>query len=99
MVHDVNILGIQVQATPTITLEQAKALGYHTVLYHATMRSSDGLAVRARVNGKPKVWKREPECVRVPMKHGLRHYFYITQYELEDWCLTDPTVKQEVTNA
>ena len=30
---------------------------------------------RAKVNGKPKVWKSRPDDVRVPLKYGLYTYF------------------------
>lgn len=65
-----------------ITLEQAKSLQYRTILYHTTNRNSDGTPERWRVNGKPKTWKRQPERVLVPVKHGLRDYNYVSEVDL-----------------
>ena len=74
-----------------ISLEQAKRLQYGDMLYHAVDRNADGTARRWRVNGKPKVWKRSPDRVRVPVKHGLYAYDYVTEADLHLVCLTDPT--------
>ena len=66
-----------------ITLEQAKNLNYRQELTHAKFKNADGTPQRWRVNGKPKIWKRSPERVRVPVKHGLYDYDYITENELQ----------------
>lgn len=73
----------------TLTLKQAKALKYGTTLYHVSNRNSDGTPQRWRVNGKPKVWKRSPERVQVPVKHGLYSYGYITENDLNLVCLDE----------
>ena len=72
-----------------ITLEQAKSLKSGQVLYHVTHRNRDGSPVRWRVNGQPKVWKRDPSRVRVPIKHGLRDNDYLTDDALHFLCLTE----------
>ncbi len=77
-----------------ITREQAIEMGDrwgHTTIYHATLRNADGSAVRARANGKCKVWKRDPSRFQLPMKHGLRDCFYLTQDNASDWLTADPT--------
>ena len=35
--------------------------------------------IRWRVNGKCKTWKRNPERFKLPIKHGLYSYGYITE--------------------
>ena len=75
----------------SITLEQAKQLRNGDTLYHVRNRNADGTAQRWRVNGKPKTWKRSPERVQVPLKHGLYTYDYLTEAYLDDVSLTDPT--------
>lgn len=65
-----------------ITLEQAKALKYGTILYHVANKNADGTPQRWKVNGVPKIWKRSPERVRVPLKHGLYTYGYLTEEDL-----------------
>lgn len=34
-----------------------------------------GKVFRAKVNGSPKTWKRDPTRVEVPLKYGIRDYF------------------------
>jgi len=66
-----------------ITLEKAKALTYGTILHHVKDKNSDGTPRRWKVNGKPKTWKRSPERVRVPVKHGLYTHDYLTENDLD----------------
>jgi len=65
-----------------VTLEQAKALTSGTILYHVENKNADGTPQRWKVNGKPKIWKRSPERVQVPLKHGLYDYDYLTEDSL-----------------
>lgn len=73
----------------SITLEQAKELRYGIVLYHATNRNADGTPQRWRVNGTPRTWATRPGEVRVPIKHGLRTYDYLSQDDLDTVCLSE----------
>jgi hypothetical protein len=41
--------------------------------------NADGTPVRWRRNGKTKTWKTRPDDFKIPVKHGLYHYGYITQ--------------------
>lgn len=66
-----------------ITLEQAKELKVGTILYHLQNKNADDSPQRWRVNGKVKLWKRHPEKVQVPMKHGLRQCDYLTENDLD----------------
>lgn len=65
-----------------LTIEQAKALRPGNVLYHLTERNYDNTPQRWRVTGQPKVWKTNPNRVRVPVKHGLYDFGYITEDNL-----------------
>lgn len=65
-----------------ITLEQAKNLTSGTILYHVIYKNYDGSPQRWKVNGQPKTWKRNPEKVQVPLKHGLYDYDYLTENDL-----------------
>lgn len=78
-----------------ITLDEAKALRLGTTLFHITARNADRTALRARVNGAVKLWKRDPSLFSIPMKHGIRSHFYLTPENLDEWSLTDPTLKPE----
>lgn len=72
-----------------VTLEQAKALTSGTMLYHVENKNADGTPQRWKVNGKPKTWKRSPERVQVPIKHGLYDYDYLTEDTLDLVTLTE----------
>ena len=72
-----------------IALEQAKSLTWHDMLYHVRYRNADGTPVRCRVNGAVKTWTRSPQKVQVPWKHGMHEYGYLTESDLDDFCLTE----------
>ena len=72
-----------------ITLNQAKGLTHGQILYHVNHRNADGSPQRWRVNGRPKVWVRSPHKVKVPVKHGLWSYDYITDHDLGLVCLDE----------
>jgi len=74
-----------------LTLEQAKALRFGQILYHVENRNADGSAQRWRVNGKVRTWKRSPERVEVPIKHGLYAYGTITPNTLWEFSITEPS--------
>lgn len=73
-----------------ITKEQAvnKTCGE---FWHVSMKNADGTPVRCRVNGKCKTWKTRPNEFRLPVKHGLRDCFYITESNASEWY--DPSVE------
>lgn len=60
-----------------ITLEQAKALRPGNILI-------DARGHRWKVNGKVLTWKTRPNEVKVPVKHGLYAYDYITHKDLDE---------------
>ncbi len=64
-----------------ITLEQAKQLKYGDILYHNELINNDKTPARWRVNGQVKTLKRDPNYVRVPLKHGLYSYGYLVNGE------------------
>lgn len=55
------------------------------VFCHKTLKNRDGLAVRAKVNGKLRTWKRRPDYFKLPMKHGMYDCFYITPANIDEW--------------
>ena len=66
-----------------ITLEQAKKLEIDTIIYHISNKNADGTRQRWKVNGKVKLWGRNPNRIRVPIKHGLYSYDYLTEDNLD----------------
>lgn len=68
-----------------ITREIALSLRGHQVLQHKTLKNADGTPVRCRVNGACKTWKTRPSEFRLPVKHGLKHCFYITPSNAGEW--------------
>ena len=72
-----------------ITLTQAKSLTHGTTLYHVKHTNADGSPQRWRVNGKVKRWKRSPDRIQIPLKHGMYDYDYLTETDLDLVCLTE----------
>ena len=66
-----------------MTLAQAKALKYGDILHHTQHKNADGTPQRWRVNGAPKTWKRNPERVSVPVKHGMYSFDTLTENDLD----------------
>jgi hypothetical protein len=54
-----------------MTFKEACALTYGA---HLWMRSVWGGAVRVKVNGAVKRWKREPGRIEIPVKYGMYEY-------------------------
>ncbi len=53
-------------------LKQAKLLSYGDHVYHKTLTNADGKTPMCfKVNGNPKVWKRDLDRIRIPLKRGL----------------------------
>jgi len=55
---------------------------------HVSAKNADGTPVRARRNGKTKTWKTRPGLFQIPVKYGLKSYFYIDNFEYknaDDW--------------
>ena len=72
-----------------LTIRQAKELYIGQVLYHVRHRNADGSPQRWKVNGRVKTWKRDPDRVEVPMKHGMKTCDYLTEKILDELCLTE----------
>lgn len=72
-----------------ITRENIETLYRGQILHHVTALNADKTPLRARVNGKVKVWKTFPEQFRVPMKYGLRTCFNITDLNAKDWTIPE----------
>lgn len=74
-------------------IDKATALGLSgkrgKVLHHVSKTNADGSPLRARVNGTVKVWAREPARFQLPMKHGLRTCFYITEANAAEWVVPE----------
>jgi hypothetical protein len=47
---------------------------------HVSQKNVDKTPVRARRNGKTKTWKTRPNLFKIPVKYGLRTYFYIQNF-------------------
>ena len=58
-----------------ITMEQA----INAKVFHANGCQPKRTPERWRRNGRTQLWKTRPTEFRVPVKHGLYHYGYITQ--------------------
>ena len=52
---------------------------------HKSLLNADGSRLRARRNGATKTWKTRPTEFRIPIKHGMYDYGYITQADHLEW--------------
>ena len=52
---------------------------------HITLKNADKTPVRAKRNGKTKYWKTRPNEFKIPVKHGIRECFYLTQDNCNEW--------------
>ena len=73
-----------------MTLDEARNLHPSQTVYHVMARNADGSPLRARVNGNIRLWKTQPHRIQVPMKHGLRSCFYLTEENLDEWLIDEP---------
>lgn len=78
-----------------VTLEQAKKLHYGQTLYHKKLKNADGSALRIRVYGKVKTWKKDKTKVKVPWKYGLYEHGYLDENNRTDFTLKEPAVKKK----
>lgn len=68
-----------------ITIEEAKNLRRGQYICHSKIRGWQNKPLRFKVNGNVKTWKTDPNRVRVPLKHGLCEYGYLTEDNLQDF--------------
>ena len=61
-----------------MTLDEVKALNYGHIWFIA----NDGLLRQAKVNGKVRRWKRNPDRFELPLKYGLYEYATFTSVDL-----------------
>jgi hypothetical protein len=52
---------------------------------HISIQNADKTPARAKRNGRTKYWKTRPTEFKIPVKHGLRDCFYITQDNCHEW--------------
>lgn len=68
-----------------MTIEEIKLLKHGDILHHVSIKNRSGEPYRVRVNGKLKTWKTRPSEFKLPVKHGLYEYGYITEQNINDW--------------
>ena len=68
----------------TCKLEGHPGRRYHDITpSHVWFLSIDGKARQAKVNGKVRTWKRQPNRVEIPLKYGLYEYATFTTEDIE----------------
>jgi hypothetical protein len=75
-----------------ITKSQAEA--HRGEFHHVTLRNADGTPARCRPNGACKTWKTRPGDFQLPVKHGLKTHFYITERNADEWCTSAEEAKE-----
>ena len=68
-----------------ITKAQAMCANHRDEFTHIELLNVDKTPVRCRVNGRCKTWKTRPNDFSLPVKHGLKSCFYITQDNAHEW--------------
>jgi hypothetical protein len=69
-----------------LTLERAKVLKHGEFIFIARKTKVENLPPileRWKVTGKVKLWKRSPDRVQVPIKHGMYSYGYLTEKSMD----------------
>jgi len=67
-----------------LTAEKAKSLSLGEIIYDLNEKNADGTPRRWKVNGVVKTWKTRPNDFRVPLKHGLKTYDYISEESFDE---------------
>jgi len=68
----------------------AVAASRGTVFHHVARKNRDGSPARCRVMGRCKVWVRQPDRFKLPVKYGMYDAFYIDETNAGNWCATEP---------
>ena len=71
-----------------MTIDELKQVKYRQSLFHTKQFDKSGSMQCWRVNGKVQTWKRNPERISVPVKHGLFDFGYITEDNCGDFILS-----------
>jgi hypothetical protein len=72
-----------------ITREQALQIGWGETIYAIGCANADGTPQRWRKNGKVKTWKTRPNDFSMPIKRGLREYYYLDNSTMDLFTLDE----------
>jgi hypothetical protein len=61
-----------------MTMQQAINWGCGEWIHHDSLKNSNGTCQQFRRNGQTKLWKTRPNEFQIPIKRGLREYYYLT---------------------
>jgi hypothetical protein len=78
-----------------ITLQQAKKLRHGQVILNPALPNADGTPSRWKVTGKIKLWARDPEKFRVPLKHGLYEHWELIPENANEFFLNERHISAE----
>lgn len=68
----------------TVTKENQEGIN---MFYSTELKNADKTRLRARRNGETKTWKTRPAEFKIPIKHGMYDYGYITEQEAQYWTI------------
>lgn len=68
-----------------MTREDAVKLEKGTWIHHISRNQGKGQALRVRVNGQVRTWKRDKARIEVPVKWGMWECATLTADDLEEW--------------
>ena len=76
-----------------ITLQQAKQLTYGDIIYSNHFTGADNQTpIKWRVNGQVKRWKRDPDRIQIPVKHGLYNHAYLCHGKVNNRTYVDSII-------
>lgn len=68
-----------------MTFEQAKNLKVGDILTHNYLKNKDGTPQRWKVNGKIKLFKKDPTRIEIPIKRRLFEFARLNQNNIDRW--------------
>jgi len=81
--------------TKPLTRNEALKLRHGQIVYTPGYYNADGTTQRWRVMGAVKTWVKSPGRFKVPIKHGMREYWYIDETNMHGFTLIEPPKRKK----
>jgi hypothetical protein len=76
-------------------MNEALKLRHGQIVYTPGYYNADGTTQRWRVKGAVKTWVKSPGRFKVPIKHGMREYWYIDETNMHGFTLIEPPKRKK----
>lgn len=81
--------------TKPLTRSEALKLRHGQIVYTPGYYNADGTTQRWKVKGAVKTWVKSPGRFKVPIKHGMRDYWYIDETNVQGFTLIEPPKRKK----